>query len=88
MRQHTLCYLAHYNLLQMKVFYVGQALLPWRQTKSHKEIGAVLGLIPVIQSTPKSQLCRDLCLWSCLSMYSSQSSSARLSIADWTACTS
>lgn len=62
MRQHTLCYLAHYNLLQMKVFYVGQALLPWRQTKSHKEIRAVLGLIPVIQSTPKFQLCRDLFL--------------------------
>ena len=59
MRQHTLCYLAHYNLLQMKIFYVGQALLPWRPTQSHKEISAALGLIPVIQSTPKFQLCRD-----------------------------
>lgn len=62
MRQHTLRYLIHYNLLQMKVFYVGQALLHWRQgkkKKSHKEIRAVLGLIPVIQSTPKSQLYRD-----------------------------
>lgn len=66
MRQHTLHYLAHYNLLQMKVFYVGQVLLHWRQgkkkKKGHKEIRAVLGLIPLIQSTPKFQLKRDFCL--------------------------
>lgn len=45
----------------MKIFYVGQALLPWRQTKSQKEIRAVSGLTPVIQSTLNFQLCRDLC---------------------------
>lgn len=65
MRQHILHYLAHYNLLQMKVFYVGQALFHWRQgkkKKGHKEIKAVLGLIPVIQSTPKFQLYVSLVL--------------------------
>lgn len=65
MRQHTFHYLAHENLLQMKVFYVGQVLLHWRQgkkKKGHKEIRAVLGLIPLIQSTPKFQLNRDFCL--------------------------
>lgn len=85
MRKHTLCYLAHYNLLQMKVFHVGQALLPWRETKSHKEIRTVLGLVPVIQSIKVSIMQRLESLCSCLSKHSFQSTSAMLSIVDWTA---
>lgn len=50
----------------MKVLYGGQALLPWRQTKSHKETRAVSGLIPVIQNFNYAQI---FSLWSCLSTH-------------------